>query len=310
MSLQARFPSELFDSIIDFLHDDLITLRACSLVSREWVASSQLHIFHTVHLHHRTRKDTSSTDCHRLYDVVSTSPGLSSFVKHLHGHGGLPIGVFPEPCLPSLLRVLTSLRTLHILPTPPLNTTVIMNDLAVSSIRSVVSTSLEELKIHTCIFPYAADVLRILHSCPHLKVLHLLNIRFRFEPNVAAFFAHEEWNASKKAEGRATLEVICLDSAIIAESLIHPLSPIDISSVRELRVKIHPDFSGARLIDAASSIELLEVDLITDGKRFTFSRFEILISHSQRRSTWILEFEPQFPIALSHTPSPSLHGQV
>jgi hypothetical protein len=56
-----------------------------------------------------------------------------------------------------------------------------------------------------------------------------------------------------------------LDSAIIAESLIHPLSPIDISSVRELRVKIHPEFSGVELIEATSSIERLEVDLITDG---------------------------------------------
>lgn len=270
MSLQSRFPLELFDIIIDFLHDDIITLRACSLVSREWVASSRLHLLRSVNLHHRTRKGTSITDCHRLYDLISTSPELSSFVKHLQAHGGLPIGVFPEPCLPSILTVLTSLRTLYILPAPTLNTTVIMNNVAVESIRSVVSRSLEELRIHTCIFPYAADVVRILHSSPHLKALHLLNIRFRFEPTTVSSIFSDEW---KKVEGGAKLNVISLDSAIIAESLVHPLSPIDISSVQELRLKIHPEFTGVELIEAASSINRLEVDLLTDGKCFSSFSF-------------------------------------
>lgn len=284
MSLQAKFPPELFDNIIDFLHDDITTLRVCSLVSREWVASSRLHIFRNVNLHHRTRKGTSFTDCHRLYEVISTSPGLASFVKHVEAHGGLPIGVFPEPCLPSLLRVLTSLRTLHILPTQRMNTTVIMNNMAVASIRSTVSTSLEELKIHACIFPYAADVLRILHSCPRLKVLYLLNIRFRFEPTtVEALFSDHEWNAQRTAEGSAVLDIISLDSAIIAESFLHPLSPIDISGVRELRLKIHPEFTGIELIKAAFSVERLEVDLLTDRESVLFySVYDIDLSQLKK----------------------------
>ena len=273
MSLQVKLPPELLDRVIDFLHDDITNLKACSLVSWEWVASSQLHLFRNVQLRHCTRNDaTSSTDCHRLYDVLSSSPGLSRCVKYLVAHGGLPIGFFPEPCLPSLLRVLTSLRSLHILPTPTLATyTVIMNDVAVAAISSAVSTSLEELRINTCMLPYAADVLRILHSCPRLKVLHLSNIRFHFEPTtVAALFADHKWNTERKMGGGAILDVISLDSSIIAESFLHPLSPIDISSVRELRLKIHPELSitGIELIEAASSVERLEVDLITDRECF------------------------------------------
>lgn len=42
-----KLPQELTDHIIDFLHDDLETLRQVSLISRAWVESSRLHLFET-----------------------------------------------------------------------------------------------------------------------------------------------------------------------------------------------------------------------------------------------------------------------
>ncbi|KAJ6566802.1 hypothetical protein B0H19DRAFT_714200 [Mycena capillaripes] len=38
-------PPEVIDLVIDNLHDDLPTLRACSLVSRDWVGGSRHHLF-------------------------------------------------------------------------------------------------------------------------------------------------------------------------------------------------------------------------------------------------------------------------
>ena len=270
MSTQAKFPSELFDVVIDFLHNDLKTLRACSLVSRAWVASSRLHIFRNVTIHHCTRKGTSSSDCHRLFDIVSNSAGISSFVKHLQTHGDLATGhgVDPEPCFPPLLRILASLRTLHILPAPTQNSTVVVTNAAVESIKSVVSMSLEELEVRACTLPYATDVLRILHSCRHLKALHLLDISFQSDPTcITEFFADEQWITRRKAEGSVSLDILSLDSATIAGFFNHPLSPINISSVRGLRLKIHPDFMGAELLEAACSIERLEIDMIINGSK-------------------------------------------
>ncbi|KAJ7090647.1 hypothetical protein C8R44DRAFT_648056, partial [Mycena epipterygia] len=40
-----QFPSELYDYIIDHLHDDRRTLSACSLVCRDWYATSSYHLF-------------------------------------------------------------------------------------------------------------------------------------------------------------------------------------------------------------------------------------------------------------------------
>ncbi|KAJ7214527.1 hypothetical protein GGX14DRAFT_611101, partial [Mycena pura] len=47
---QPRTPPETNDIIIDHLHDDLSTLRQCSLVCKEWLPSARFHIFSVVHL--------------------------------------------------------------------------------------------------------------------------------------------------------------------------------------------------------------------------------------------------------------------
>ncbi|KAF9789273.1 hypothetical protein BJ322DRAFT_1041709 [Thelephora terrestris] len=44
----TRLPQELTDYIIDFLHDELETLRQCCLVSRTWVSRTRKHLFRTI----------------------------------------------------------------------------------------------------------------------------------------------------------------------------------------------------------------------------------------------------------------------
>ncbi|KAL4246299.1 hypothetical protein ABKN59_008384 [Abortiporus biennis] len=43
-----HLPVELYEMIIDFLSDDKETLSSCALVSRSWVARSQLHLFNKI----------------------------------------------------------------------------------------------------------------------------------------------------------------------------------------------------------------------------------------------------------------------
>ncbi|KAG7447428.1 uncharacterized protein BT62DRAFT_892499 [Guyanagaster necrorhizus] len=40
-----RFPPELCDRFIDFLHDDRKALKECSLVCRAWIPASRFHLF-------------------------------------------------------------------------------------------------------------------------------------------------------------------------------------------------------------------------------------------------------------------------
>ena len=47
---EPRLPPETLDSIIDFLHDDHITLRWCCLVSKSWVPRTRTHLFADIQL--------------------------------------------------------------------------------------------------------------------------------------------------------------------------------------------------------------------------------------------------------------------
>ena len=50
MSSSTNLPPEIFDLIIDHLHDEPTTLRACSLVSKSWVPRTRRHLFDRVEL--------------------------------------------------------------------------------------------------------------------------------------------------------------------------------------------------------------------------------------------------------------------
>lgn len=45
---KSRFPQELFDMTIDYLHADKKALTQCSLVCKDWVPSSSLHLFERI----------------------------------------------------------------------------------------------------------------------------------------------------------------------------------------------------------------------------------------------------------------------
>ncbi|KAJ7144570.1 hypothetical protein C8R44DRAFT_602035, partial [Mycena epipterygia] len=51
MSLsRVALPSELWDAIIDHLHDDPTVLRICALVCRTWIPASRFHSFEAISL--------------------------------------------------------------------------------------------------------------------------------------------------------------------------------------------------------------------------------------------------------------------
>jgi hypothetical protein len=45
MTFPALFPLETIDMIIDYLHDDKLSLAACSLGCRQWLPSTRFHMF-------------------------------------------------------------------------------------------------------------------------------------------------------------------------------------------------------------------------------------------------------------------------
>ncbi|KAF8879957.1 hypothetical protein BD779DRAFT_1446614 [Infundibulicybe gibba] len=82
-------PPELVDFIIDHLHDDRKSLTCCSLVSRHWLPASRKNLYRKLRLTILTPSDTLlyRNSIHRLrrtWEVLSSSPHLVTYIRHLH----------------------------------------------------------------------------------------------------------------------------------------------------------------------------------------------------------------------------------
>jgi len=107
-------PQELADKIIDEVAKDpvlrtlIISLRACSLVSRAWVHRSQKHLFSKV-VFEGTNFD------YWCSDVRPGKDGPSRHVTHLHCDAGYP-DVYPDVFVDhgEYFSYFTNLRTLHL----------------------------------------------------------------------------------------------------------------------------------------------------------------------------------------------------
>jgi hypothetical protein len=80
MSEGPVLPQELLDLIVDHLFDDLESLRACALVSSNFLPSSRTHIFS----HLRVGRLNREHSIDELHDMLVKSPGLACRIQSLH----------------------------------------------------------------------------------------------------------------------------------------------------------------------------------------------------------------------------------
>ncbi len=109
---QRALPQELVDCVIDHLHGDRPTLKACALVSKSWTPSSYIHLFHFVHI-----AGADQLQCFVFF--LRLSPVFVSFVQTLRYNEGIIFGPSTGPAtstqgsaLHDVLRYLPNLRSL------------------------------------------------------------------------------------------------------------------------------------------------------------------------------------------------------
>ncbi|OJT10938.1 hypothetical protein TRAPUB_12559 [Trametes pubescens] len=76
MVSQSILPPELCDATIDYLWDDVDSLRACSLVCQSWLPCSRFHLFRNVRLRH-------ADDMLRFRALLASSPSIAYCVRKL-----------------------------------------------------------------------------------------------------------------------------------------------------------------------------------------------------------------------------------
>ncbi|TCD71447.1 hypothetical protein EIP91_010153 [Steccherinum ochraceum] len=110
LGLNCDVPQELVDHVIDHHHADRETLKACSLVSRAWTPSSQLHLFESVSVPY------SAPDFLAFLDA---SPRIAQYIRRLRffpeiRKGRLVTIICPLHMIPPVLHRLTNLTSFEL----------------------------------------------------------------------------------------------------------------------------------------------------------------------------------------------------
>jgi len=112
-----RIPPEIVDRIIDYVHDDVKTLTACSLIARDWVPSTRLHLFTRLSLlsaHEVARfTELDSFAPNVLYYCQELSIGTNNKFDYPPTPGFLPFVGTPPLTISERIDRFTSLHTLH-----------------------------------------------------------------------------------------------------------------------------------------------------------------------------------------------------
>ncbi|PBK82226.1 hypothetical protein ARMGADRAFT_740476 [Armillaria gallica] len=111
-------PQELLDNILDFLHDDIPTLRTCSLVSHAFLPCSRYHIYSSVNIVHIAELDDFREQytgqlyqCQNLAALLEHSPHVAPLVTRfgIHTKSRWIADIFEDT---SLSPIIQSLRNL------------------------------------------------------------------------------------------------------------------------------------------------------------------------------------------------------
>ena len=179
------FPSEVTDIIIDHLHDCRYALKKCSLVCKDWRASSRYHLFHTAIF---APEKVAFSD---LLTFLASAPDVCPYIQDLtlSGYRGISL-----KDLRAALAALTSLRSLsldrlHI--SRPHGREPVLEPIPVDVLHTLRISSSNVLEHDTFVF------LRLLRLFSQVTSLHLSYTQSSFAFNPGQYrsglgFAHTE----------------------------------------------------------------------------------------------------------------------
>lgn len=105
----ANLLPEIIDMVIDHLHDDRASLRACASVSRNWLPACRFHLFRTL-----TVNDVEGDACFKdLSSFLHGHPQIPPFVRELYVMG--TPGSTPSIALLGLGTLIAGLPNVHTL---------------------------------------------------------------------------------------------------------------------------------------------------------------------------------------------------
>ena len=174
--MAKSIPQELIDKIIDQLHADHNTLKACSIVSHSFLSPCRKYLFFSIDL-----SRVALSQVHRLCYILKTQPGIGSLVRELYIYlGGDKIcDWIVEDSLPNILEMTPHLQMMSLNGRVRPSFKFMVWEYIPIHVRSAIlnrlqSPNLTEVRIDTIgVFPSS-----ILSSLSHIRRLRLTRTRF------------------------------------------------------------------------------------------------------------------------------------
>lgn len=279
---------ELFDYIIDFLHDDEAALRACALVCRSWVPTSRIHLFHQLSLTGCPSKASlgwaPDTACRRIYGTLVSSPHLAGYINKVSvSEADLyqPANyrwVSGEIMFPPLLKKLSALKELEFnFPLPGnADPKTVWSTMVFKDISDAMKTlALRSFTLRQFAFTNLAEFIKVLESWKHLETLQLDSVDVYTPSHLSASALDQALDLQILAptqtlqhEQKASLQHLLLksnSSSLFIPILLHARSPLDLSGLTSLMINITSDNYGnvLDLLKYTPNVEILELEIET-----------------------------------------------
>lgn len=284
--MQDRLYAELYDYIIDFLHDDHGALRACSLVCRSWLPASRSHLFYHLALDCRVPR--------RIFAAICSSPHLASYVNKLSVQDSYRRSWISEDILfLILLEKLTYLRELEFnLPTPdPLNAKMVWSTFAFKDICNAMSSmTLQSFTLRQFTFSSPHDFLKIVSTCRQVHTLQLDGVDISTPTHLSVSTLEDLLNIlptnthDEPTKKQAKIKGLLMRSAslaIIIPILLHPRSPLSFSTTTFLTTNMSMDNydNMIEFLGRFPSLESLDLEIEPSCEFLTLIH-PVLITHT------------------------------
>lgn len=264
----TSFPQELVDLVIDFLHNDLSTLKNCSMVCKKWTHRSRIHLLYTITfdltpstLVARDALDDTMRNKFTLFrQFLTSAPGLKQHVRSVelrnlqwrNEQGGDAFGV-----LSSVLKSLHHVERLSLHNLRWYNCTEPLKD-AISELLQ--RPTIEHLELRTFAVRERLSLKRLLTYPVNLKSLHLKRIECR------DYHRGDESTNEHKAPAVRELRAFYIDAtrcSCIFEWLLASKSSLNLSGLTTLHISngCRPVFAERLLRLAGPSLERLELGI-------------------------------------------------
>ncbi|KAJ7306742.1 hypothetical protein DFH08DRAFT_513541 [Mycena albidolilacea] len=252
-------PQELVDTILDILHDDIPSLKSCSLAARTFVISARKHIFKKIEI-------LSSSDAsQRFYELLCSSPHIAPLVEDLCITSVLekfvlcayldPSGDYMSGrALSLILPLLTELIRISLIDTGDVNH----------------QTGLQYSRSWNKMEPPLQSALANVFSSPRLEAVHLCGLVLESPCHLLSLFSeatalremslsrlyftqaeHKPWPESQLWRPKLRFLLLNASSFDFCQYLVNP--QIDLTHVRTLRVAT-PSPEQRRKIVLATSL--------------------------------------------------------